>query len=120
VWLIDKSQRRKWPMIAQTTRTTLSLCATGALALDARDHNVYLPWLVQQKQARQCVVVDANLRPSVMPDLPAYQRCVHAFIENVRDQFIVTFGSCTTKLRNALLRCVSSVARRGNLQNLAN
>ena len=60
---------------------SLEFVCTGALALDVRDQNVYLPWLVQQKQAGQCVVVDANLRPSVMPDLPAYQRCVHAFLE---------------------------------------
>lgn len=63
---------------------SLEFVCTGALALDARDQDVYLPWLVQQKQADQCVVVDANLRPSVMPDLPAYQRCVHAFL-NVAD-----------------------------------
>lgn len=60
---------------------SLEFVCTGALALDVRDQHVYLPWLVQQKQAGQCVVVDANLRPSVMPDLPAYQRCVHAFLQ---------------------------------------
>jgi fructokinase len=60
---------------------SIEFVCTGALALDARDQHVYLPWLVQQKQAGQCVVVDANLRPSVMPDLPAYQRCVHAFLD---------------------------------------
>jgi fructokinase len=60
---------------------SLEFVCTGALALDVRDQNIYLPWLVQQKQADQCVVVDANLRPSVMPDLPAYQRCVHAFLD---------------------------------------
>lgn len=60
---------------------SIEFVCTGALALDARDQNVYLPWLIQQRQAGQCVVVDANLRPSVMPDLPAYQRCVHAFLE---------------------------------------
>ena len=60
---------------------SIEFVCTGALALDTRDQHVYLPWLVQQKQAGQCVVVDANLRPSVMPDLPAYQRCVHAFLD---------------------------------------
>jgi fructokinase len=60
---------------------TIELVCSGALALDARDQGVYLPWLTQQKQNGKCVVVDANLRPSVMPDLPAYQRCVHAFLE---------------------------------------
>lgn len=60
---------------------SIEFVCTGALALDARDQHVYLPWLVQQKQAGQCVVVDANLRPSVMPDLLAYQHCVQAFLE---------------------------------------
>jgi len=60
---------------------TIELVCSGALALDARDQAVYLPWLTQQKQSGKCVVIDANLRPSVMPDLPAYQRCVQAFLE---------------------------------------
>jgi fructokinase len=60
---------------------SIEFVCTGALALDTRDQHVYLPWLVEQKKAGQCVVVDANLRPSVMPDLPAYQRCVHAFLD---------------------------------------
>lgn len=56
----------------------LQLVCTGALALDARDAPVYLPWLQAQRAAGHCVVVDANLRPSVMPDLPAYRAQVHA------------------------------------------
>lgn len=60
---------------------SLEFVCTGALALDTRDQNVYLPWLLQQKQAGLSVVLDANLRPSVMPDLPAYQRCVHAYLD---------------------------------------
>lgn len=51
----------------------LRLVCTGALALDARDAGIYLPWLRGQRAAGRCVVVDANLRPSVMPDLPAYR-----------------------------------------------
>jgi len=39
---------------------------------------------------------------------------------NVRNQFVIAFGPCTTKLWVALLRGMSPVARRGNLQNLAN
>jgi hypothetical protein len=39
---------------------------------------------------------------------------------NVRDQFIIALDSCTTKLRITLLRCMSPVARRGDLQNLIN
>ena len=56
----------------------LQLVCTGALALDARDAAVYLPWLQAQRAAGRCVVVDANLRPSVMPDLAAYRATVHA------------------------------------------
>ncbi|MFN4120561.1 PfkB family carbohydrate kinase [Acidovorax sp.] len=56
----------------------LQLVCTGALALDARDTGVYLPWLAAQRTAGRCVVVDANLRPSVMPDLVAYRSAVHA------------------------------------------
>lgn len=56
----------------------LQVVCTGALALDARDAAIYLPWLQAQRAAGRCVVVDANLRPSVMPDLPAYRAQVHA------------------------------------------
>lgn len=56
----------------------LQLVCTGALALDARDTAIYLPWLAAQRAAGRCVVVDANLRPSVMPDLSAYRIAVHA------------------------------------------
>lgn len=56
----------------------LQLVCTGALALDARDTAIYLPWLAAQRAAGRCVVVDANLRPSVMPDLAAYRITVHA------------------------------------------
>lgn len=60
---------------------SIELVCTGALALDVRDNSVYLPWLKSQKQEGKCVVVDANLRPSVMPDLQAYRNNVHAFLE---------------------------------------
>lgn len=52
---------------------TLSLVCTGALALSPDDANTYLPWLAAQRQAGRTVVVDANLRPSVMPDLALYR-----------------------------------------------
>lgn len=58
--------------------SALQLVCTGALALDARDAAIYRPWLQAQRAAGRCVVVDANLRPSVMPDLPAYRAQVHA------------------------------------------
>ncbi|MBT9514337.1 MAG: carbohydrate kinase [Acidovorax sp.] len=63
---------------ACTALPALQLVCTGALALDARDTAVYLPWLAAQRVAGRCVVVDANLRPSVMPDLAAYRTTVHA------------------------------------------
>lgn len=54
----------------------LSLVCTGALALSPDDAEVYLPWLAAQRRAGRTVVIDANLRPSVMPDLAAYRRHV--------------------------------------------
>jgi len=51
----------------------LQCVCTGGLALDARDAAVYLPWLIAQRAAGHAVAVDANLRPSVMPDLAAYR-----------------------------------------------
>ncbi|WAC72721.1 PfkB family carbohydrate kinase [Roseateles sp. SL47] len=56
----------------------LQVVCSGALALDARDTALYLPWLQAQRAAGRCVVVDANLRPSVMPDLQTYRVAVHA------------------------------------------
>jgi len=58
----------------------LELVCTGGLVLDARDAAVYLPWLQAQRAAGRCVVVDANLRPSVMPDLVAYRHHVLAVL----------------------------------------
>lgn len=60
---------------------TIEMVCTGALALDVRDQQVYLPWLMQQKKTGKCIVVDANLRPSVMPDLPSYRECIHAYLD---------------------------------------
>ena len=54
----------------------LSLVCTGALALSPDDGDIYLPWLAAQRQAGRTVVIDANLRPSVMPDLEAYRNHV--------------------------------------------
>lgn len=60
----------------------LEMVYTGALALAPEDAHRYLPWLRAQHQAGSVVVVDANLRPSVMPDLPAYRRNVHAALKH--------------------------------------
>ena len=54
----------------------LQLVCTGALALSPDDADVYLPWLEAQRAAGRMVVVDANLRPSVMPDLEVYRKYV--------------------------------------------
>ncbi len=54
----------------------LQLVCTGALALSPDDAETYLPWLAAQRQAGRTVVLDANLRPSVMPNLDLYRRHV--------------------------------------------
>ena len=51
---------------------TLKAVATGCLALAAEDQDKYLPWLQAQRNAGKLVVVDANLRPAVVPDMDAY------------------------------------------------
>jgi fructokinase len=58
----------------------LDVVCSGALALDPRDQPQYLPWLRAQKALGQCIVIDANLRPSVMPDLDSYRACVSSFL----------------------------------------
>lgn len=75
----------------------LKMVCTGALALDARDQGHYLPWLKNQKQAGHWVVVDANLRPSVMPDLPSYRAAIQqalalADIIKVSDEDLIHLG----------------------------
>ena len=67
---------------ACTALPALQLVCTGALALDSRDTAIYLPWLATQRATGRCVVVDANLRPSVMPDLAAYRTTVHAALSH--------------------------------------
>lgn len=54
---------------------------TGALALAPEDGATYLPWLAAQRDAGRLVVVDANLRPSVMPDLQRYRGHVLATLQ---------------------------------------
>jgi fructokinase len=60
---------------------SLSIVCTGALALAPDDAAHYLPWLRAQRDAGKVIVVDANLRPSVMPDKEAYRRNVHAAMQ---------------------------------------
>ena len=56
----------------------LEIACTGCLALDPADAQHYLPWLHAQKDAGKWIVVDVNLRPSVMPDLGKYRAHVLA------------------------------------------
>jgi fructokinase len=51
----------------------LEIACTGCLALDPADAPHYLPWLQAQKAAGRWIVLDVNLRPSVMPDLVQYR-----------------------------------------------
>lgn len=56
----------------------LAVVATGCLALVAADAGRYLPWLQAQRAAGRLVVVDANLRPAIVPDMTAYRASVMA------------------------------------------
>jgi fructokinase len=75
----------------------LKIVATGCLALVADDSDKYLPWLKGQRAAGRLVVVDANLRPAIVPDMAAYQASVmaalgQAHIVKVSDDDLVTLG----------------------------
>ena len=76
---------------------SLKIVATGCLALVAEDADKYLPWLKSQRAAGRLVVVDANLRPAIVPDMTAYQTSVmnalgQAHIVKVSDDDLVTLG----------------------------
>lgn len=75
----------------------LKMVCTGALALDPRDACTYLTWLEAQRLGGRYVVVDANLRPSVMSDLSSYRRNVLAALAladliKVSDEDLVNLG----------------------------
>lgn len=75
----------------------LALVCTGALALSPDDAQVYLPWLQAQRNSGRTVVIDANLRPSVMRGLDAYRRHVRqalqqAHIIKASDEDLVHLG----------------------------
>jgi len=57
------------------------MVCSGCLALAPEDAGIYLPWLAACRKAGKTVVVDANLRPSVMPDIAAYRRNVLAALQ---------------------------------------
>lgn len=76
---------------------TLKVVATGCLALVADDSPRYLPWLRTQRAAGHLVVVDANLRPAIVPDMAAYRASVMAALQQahlikVSDDDLVTLG----------------------------
>jgi fructokinase len=76
---------------------TLSVVCTGALALSPDDASTYLPWLASQQQAGKLIVIDANLRPSVMPDLKLYKSHVlttlqYADVIKVSDEDLQNLG----------------------------
>lgn len=78
-------------------RPTLSVVATGCLALVADDSHKYLPWLQTQRSEGRLVVVDANLRPAIVPDMAPYQDSVlaalrEAHIVKVSDDDLQTLG----------------------------
>jgi fructokinase len=75
----------------------LKMVVTGCLALVADDAHKYLPWLQAQRAAGKLVVVDANLRPAIVPDMAAYRTSVlaalgEADIVKVSDDDLVTLG----------------------------
>ncbi|HZX27181.1 MAG TPA: PfkB family carbohydrate kinase, partial [Telluria sp.] len=51
----------------------LQIVCTGCLALAPADADIYLTWLAVQRRAGRMIVVDANLRPSVIANLEAYR-----------------------------------------------
>jgi len=77
---------------------TLEMVCSGCLALAPDDADTYLPWLRTQREQGRTIVVDANLRPSVMPDLQAYRRNVYealqlADIIKASDEDLETLGA---------------------------
>lgn len=77
--------------------TGMKVVATGCLALVADDSHRYLPWLQAQRGAGHLVVVDANLRPAIVPDMAAYRASVlaalgQAHVVKVSDDDLVTLG----------------------------
>lgn len=82
---------------ACSAHATLQIVATGCLALVPDDTTHYLPWLQAQRAAGKLVVVDANLRPAIVPDMAAYRQSVmaalrHAHVIKVSDDDLVTLG----------------------------
>jgi fructokinase len=63
---------------------SIEIVCSGCLALAPDDAAKYIPFLQASRDAGKTVVVDANLRPSVMPDLSAYRANVWAALRTAR------------------------------------
>ena len=95
----------------------LEMVCTGCLALAPDDADVYLPWLRAQRARGLTIVVDANLRPSVMPDLAAYRRNVHAALEladiiKASDEDLEALGAPGGNARDRAARLLQSTQAR--------
>ena len=96
----------------------LQLVCTGALALSPDDGRTYLPWLAAQRDGGKRVVIDANLRPSVMPDLKRYRAHVlstlqYADVIKVSDEDLDNLAlpgdTALDKARHLLGQCSAQV-----------
>jgi fructokinase len=84
----------------------------GCLALTPDDASIYLPWISQQQQSGRLIVVDINMRPSVVPDLGPYRanvmsavRFAHIIKASDEDlQYLDAPGSTSLEQANWLLQ----------------
>lgn len=95
----------------------LKMVVTGCLALVADDSPKYLPWLRAQRAAGRLVVVDANLRPAIVPDMAAYQASVlaalgEADIIKVSDDDLAILGFIPTDPLTAARQLLASTPAR--------
>lgn len=56
----------------------VQVVCVGCLALAPDDSSLYLPWIEYERQAGRLIVVDINMRPSVVPDMLPYRANVMA------------------------------------------
>lgn len=77
----DRSVTAQELMRSCSAAPTLKMVCSGCLALAPEDAAIYLPWLSACRETGKTVVIDANLRPSVMPDMAAYRSHVLAALQ---------------------------------------
>lgn len=58
----------------------VQVVCVGCLALAPDDANLYLPWIENQHQEGRLMVLDINMRPSVVPDMTPYRANVMAAV----------------------------------------